>query len=333
MGAIIMPKISQKNLITKVYKNIIAHGLIEEGDTVIVALSGGPDSVCLFDIFLKLRDKLKIDLKACHFNHRMRGEESYRDQKFVENICQKKNVFLVTGQWEGKNAIKNEQKARDARYSFFDSILKSDRGAKVALAHNADDLSETFFMRIIRGSGLSGMRSIPGKRKNFIRPLLPFSRGDIMLYLKEHKIDYVIDSSNLDTKYFRNKIRQILLPKLLEFNPNLSATVAANVEILSFDYEYIRKEAEKKYKLIVEKKTKNKVVLLRESWLKLHPALRLEVLRVALTEISDLDDVSLIHLKSIYNLIEKGEGKKQLPLPHSLHIELKSGKIHLSKTL
>lgn len=328
-----MNKLSQKSLQSRVEKEICQRNLIFAGDIVYIALSGGSDSVCLFNILFNLQNKLGFELKACHFNHKMRGEESFRDQKFVENICQKKNVFLATGQWEGKSTIKSEQKARDARYSFFDSILKSNRGLKVALAHNADDLSETFFMRIIRGSGLSGMRSIPRIRKNFIRPLLPFPRHDILAYLKSHKIKYVIDSSNKDTKYFRNKVRHILMPALLDFNPNLSATVAANIEILSADYEYIRGEAEKKYKLIVLKKGKNNIELSRESWLKLHPALRFEVLRVAIASISDMDDVLLIHLKSINNLIEKGEGKKRLLLPHSLLIELKSGKIHLSKTL
>lgn len=331
MRVFFMNKLSQKSLELRVEKEVKERNLISSGNIVYVALSGGADSVCLFNILFNLQSKLGFGLKACHFNHKMRGEESYRDQKFVENICQKKNILLVTGQWQGKKTIKNEQKAREARYNFFDSILKSDRGAKVALAHNANDLCETFFMRIIRGAGLSGMRSIPHHRKNFIRPLLPFSRQDILSYLEGLKIDYMIDSSNKDTKYFRNKIRHDLLPKLLEFNPNLSATVAANIEILSIDYQYVRMEAEKKYKLIVQKESKNKVELSRESWLKLHPALRFEVLRVALAYISDLDDISLIHLKSIYNLIEKGEGKKGLLLPHSLHIELKSGKIHLLK--
>lgn len=326
-----MNKLSQKSLQLRVEKEVRQRSLICAQDVVYVALSGGPDSVCLFDILFNLQSKLNFKLKACHFNHRMRGEESYRDQKFVEDICQKKKVTLIVGQHEGKNTLKNELEARKARFSFFESIFKIDRGLKVALAHNADDLCETFLMRIIRGSGLSGMRSIPSKRKNFIRPLLPFSRRDILYYLKSHRIKFVIDSSNNDTKYFRNKIRHIILPKLLEFNPNLSSTVAANVEILSTDYEYVRREAEKKYQSLVQRKSNNRVVLFREKWLKLHPALRFEVLRVALSEISDLEDLSLIHLKSTYNLIEKGEGKKRLLLPHSLHIELKNGKIHLSK--
>lgn len=326
-----MKKISQKLLQSKVEKNIRQMGLIAPNDIVYVGLSGGADSVCLFDILFNLQKKIGFTLKACHYNHNLRGEEGLGDQKFVEDLCQKKGVELVVGEWKDQKKIKNELEAREARYGFFESIFTIDRGEKIALAHNANDLCETFFMRIIRGSGLSGMRSIPAFRKKFIRPLLPFSRSDILAYLKSHQIDFKEDLSNINTKYFRNEIRHQLLPQLIKYNPNLLATVATNIEILSNDYDYILSMAEKEYRVVIIQESVCGVILSREKFLKLHTALKYEVLRLALSKLTNLEDISLVHLKNIIKLIEKGEGKKGLLLPHSLQVVLKSGKIHLSK--
>lgn len=327
-----MKKISQKLLQSKVEKNIREMGLIVSNDIVYVGLSGGADSVCLFDILFNLQKKIGFTLKACHYNHNLRGGESLGDQKFVEDLCQKRGVELVVGEWKkNQKKIKNELEAREARYGFFESIFTIDRGEKIALAHNANDLCETFFMRIIRGSGLSGMRSIPAFRKKFIRPLLPFSRFTILAYLKSQKVDFREDLSNINTKYFRNEIRHQLLPQLIKYNPNLLATVATNVEILSNDYDYIRTVAEEKYCASIIVATKNEVVLSREKLVKFHPALQFSVLRLALSKLSNLEDISLVHLKNIIKLIEKGEGKKGLLLPHSLQVALKNGKIHLLK--
>jgi len=325
-----MLKNSQKSLLVQVQKNIEQNKLIMPGDFVYVALSGGADSVCLFDILDKLQTKLNFKLAACHFNHRMRGEESERDQKFVQEICQKRGVELKLGSFSGKNALKSELEARNARYAYFEKILTSKRGVKIALAHNANDLSETFLMRLIRGTGLKGMRSIPLQRKNFFRPLLPCTREQILCYLEEEKLPFMNDSSNKNTAYLRNKIRHNLLPRLLEQNPNFYQTMATNIRILSEDFDYIDSVAKKKYKKLVIL-SKNQVGFKREEWLKLHPALRFEVLRLALAELGVEQDISSLHLGSIYQMIEKGVGKKSLPLPHSLLCSLIRGKIILSK--
>ena len=327
---IFMPKNFQKSLLVKVQKEIEQNKLIAPGDFVYVALSGGADSVCLFDILFKLQDKLNFKLAACHFNHKMRGEESLRDQKFVEEICAKRGIELKVGQWQGKNSLKSELKAREARYAFFEQILGSSRGVKVALAHNANDNLETFLMRLIRGTGLSGLRSIPLQRKNFLRPLLPFSRREILDYLKTHQIGFVEDLSNENLDYFRNKIRLKVIPQLLEYNPNLIATMSDNIEVLSEDFDFLAASAEKKYQKIAHY-TKNRVTILRSDWLKLHPALRYEVLRLACQKLGVSLDISVLHLKNIYQLIEKGVGKKKVPLPHSLLCELINGKIIVSR--
>lgn len=325
-----MQKYSQKSLLVKVQKVIEQNKLIAPADFVYVALSGGADSVCLFNILFKLQDKLNFKLAACHFNHKMRGEDSNRDEKFVQEICRERGVKLVVGSHMGKNALKSELEAREARYAYFEKILASDRGVKIALAHNANDLSETYLMRLIRGTGLKGMCSIPLQRKNFFRPLLPFTRSQIEDYLKEQNIGFVTDKSNQNTKYFRNKIRHNLLPLIVQINPNFMTNLSANIEILSEDFDYIYSMAEKKYKRMITL-SKNKASFDRKEWRLLHPALRFEVLRFALQKLGVEQDISSLHLTNIYQMIEKGVGKKSLPLPHSLLCSIKNGKIILLK--
>jgi tRNA(Ile)-lysidine synthase len=325
-----MPKNSQKSLLIQVQKNIEQNKLIAPGDFVYIALSGGADSKCLFDILFKLQEKLKFKLAACHFNHKMRGEDSNRDQKFVQEICIERGVELKIGRHTGKSALKSELEARKVRYAYFEKILASGGGVKMALAHNANDYAETFLMRLIRGTGLKGMRSIPLQRKKFFRPLLPFTRKQILSYLEAEKLSFVTDSSNQNTKYFRNNIRHNLLPQIVQLNPNFMTNLSANIQILSEDFDYIYSMAEKKYKKLI-KLSSNQLSFDRKEWLLLHPALRFEVLRMAMASLGVEEDISSLHLTNIYSMIEKGIGKKSLPLPHSLLCSLISGKIILSK--
>lgn len=326
-----MKQNSQKSLLIQVQKEIEQNKLIAPGDFVYVALSGGADSVCLFNILFKLQDKLNFKLAACHFNHKMRGEDSDKDEKFVQDICRERGVDLKVGAYSGKSVLKSELEARNARYAYFEKILASDRGVKMALAHNANDYTETFLMRLIRGTGLKGMRSIPLQRKNFIRPLLPFTRDQIISYLEANNLSFVNDKSNQNTKYLRNNIRHNLLPAILMENPKFISNLSANIEILSEDFDYIYSMAEKEYKKMATL-SNSRVSFNRSEWLLLHPALRFEVLRLALLEMGVEQDISSLHLTNIYQMIEKGVGKKNLSLPHSLLCSLVSGKIILLKT-
>jgi tRNA(Ile)-lysidine synthase len=356
-----MPKISQKNLLTKVYKNVITEELIGGGDTVIVALSGGPDSVCLFDVLFKLRDKLKIDIKACHFNHKLRGAESEADAKFVEKLCKDYGVELITDQWKNKPEKKgcntqagalgidpllrtesltigscnkkiSEDEAREARYEFFSKISKSERGVvKIALAHHSNDLAETFLMRIIRGTGLKGLKSIPSRRENFIRPLLKFSRDNIIDYLEVENINYRTDKSNDDVDYFRNKIRHKLLPDLKEINPNIIETLQIASLSIGDDYDYISAEAEKKLVLMVIGSGDNRFVLDYKKWIVLHPSLQRLVLRLSIERLRGGEDINYSHIERARELLIKKVGKKSLPLPHHLQIRLERGRIIILK--
>jgi tRNA(Ile)-lysidine synthase len=330
-----MPKISQKNLIIKVYKNIIAERLIGEGDTVIVALSGGPDSVCLFDILAILRSKLKNNLKACHFNHKLRGAASERDKKFVQKLCQKYGVELIEADWNNKpkNKKASEEEARNARYEFFEKILKTERGeAKIALAHNSNDLAETLVQRLIRGTGLKGLRSIPSQRENFIRPLLKFSRTDILEYLKLKNIKYRTDKSNFNLDFLRNKIRHRILPQLKKINPNVIEALGSTSRAIEDDYDFLESVTEDKLRQIIEKRGNSEIVLNYKKWATLSPSLSRLTLRLSVEYLGGGEDINYSHIENVRTLLYKKEGRKSLPLPHHLQVSLERGKIIVLKT-
>lgn len=356
-----MAKISQKNLLIRVKKTLAEERLVGEGDTVIVAVSGGPDSVCLLDIFARLREKLKINLKAAHFNHKLRGAESERDEKFVRKLCLNYGIELTVDEWKNKpknkgcntqtralgidpllrtesltigscNKKVSEEDARDARYSFFSEILKREgEEAKVALAHNSDDLAETMLQRIIRGTGLKGLKSIPFQREKFIRPLLKFSRQEIMAYLIANNIKSRTDKSNLKPDFLRNKIRLTILPKLRLLNPRVSEALQVAASSIDDDYDYLSAQAERMLASMIESESGKTIIIDAKGWSNLHPALGRLTLRLAIERLGGGEDLNYFHIENIRSLIYKNEGKKSLPLPHHLQVRLERGKIIVSK--
>jgi tRNA(Ile)-lysidine synthase len=323
-----MVKISQRSINFKIKKYIEENALISAGDTVIVALSGGPDSMCLFDVLYALKDSLQINLMACHYNHRLRGEDSYNDEKFVKKICRERGIECLFGLAEKDNQFKNEEKAREARYAFFEKILGDRRGAKMAIAHNSNDLAETFLMRLLRGTGLKGLSGIPPIRGNFIRPLLSVSREEIEQYLNQNKLPFRIDKSNYDAKITRNFLRLKILPLIIKhMNPNLIETLRNSAKVLGDDYDFLHRTAENKYESLVVKESDKKIRLDRDEWILLHPSMQRMVLRVALEKKRNLIDITNKQILEVSKMIKRGEGKKHKILPYSLRIELVSGKI------
>lgn len=323
-------KISQKSLLYKVHKNLKPSGLIKKDDFVILALSGGTDSVCLFDILFKLKDEIDFKLSACHYNHKLRGEASDGDAKFVKKICQERGIECFVGEAPEENLYKNEEEARAARYDFFENFLKQNRGAKVATAHNADDLSETMLLRLIRGTGLSGLCGIPSQTEKFIRPLLPFSRKEIEKYISVNKLEFKEDISNKDEKFARNYVRHQVLPRLLKLNPNLIETLYSESVAIGQDYDLLRETTRENFQKIADFKD-NAVFIDRKKWLLLHPALRQSVVRFGIEKISSLEDITQKQILEVCKIIQNGEGKKFKLLPHSLRLSLRSGKMIIQK--
>lgn len=326
-----MNKFPQKSIISKVYREIIKKSLLKPGDRVMVAVSGGADSICLLNILLDLKDKLGITLLVAHFNHRLRGEESDGDEKFVREFCVERGIECIIGRAEKENKYKSEDEARKARYAFFENLLEGDKADKIALAHNLNDQAETVLLRLIRGSGFRGLKAIPSLRQKFCRPLLSISRSEIENYLKKRHITFQTDSSNADTVFARNFIRHEILPKITRLNPNIVETLGNSAKNIGDDYDYIEESARRHLAAVTTQKSSAGLILDYKSWLDLHSAMKRLTLRIAIAELTDLADISLKQIGEAIEMLERGRGKKMKDLPHSLRIGLDGGKIKVEK--
>lgn len=214
-------------MVNKIKETIARYDMLKKDDVVIVAVSGGADSIALLHALYSLKRELGITVLACHINHNLRGEESMRDEQFVRDFCNR-NEIPVTFYSIDIKADKHEsveERARKMRYECFEKLC-SELNAKLATAHTASDNAETVFINILRGTGTKGLGGIPPMRGNIIRPLIRCTREDVENYCKENKLTFVTDSTNLTDDYTRNKLRHRLIPLLQEFNPSLFEAVS-----------------------------------------------------------------------------------------------------------
>ncbi len=200
--------------------------MIEKGDAVVAALSGGADSVSLLHALTELSGELGITVSACHVNHHLRGEESDADMHFCEKLCADLGVELkvleadVASMQQKHESL--EECARRVRYDFFADVSA---GKKLATAHNSNDCAETVLLNLMRGTGLKGLCGVPPMRGNIIRPLIFCTRDDVEAYCNSRGLSWVTDKTNLSTDYTRNKIRHIILPEMLKINGSLFSTM------------------------------------------------------------------------------------------------------------
>ena len=208
-------------MLDTVGRTLRRYEMLQPGDGVVCAVSGGADSMALLWAMYLLREKLSICLSAAHFNHNLRGAESQRDEAFVRTFCGRYEIPLTVGRAPVEPGPKGlEAAARDARYAFLETLP-----GKLATAHTADDNAETVLMHILRGSGVGGLCSIPAKRGRIVRPLLECTRAEIEDYCAENGVPYIVDSTNTDMTYTRNRVRHQLLPLLREMNPSVTTAL------------------------------------------------------------------------------------------------------------
>lgn len=203
------------------------NNLLGPGDRVLVALSGGPDSVALMDVMIRLEKRLNLKLYAAHLHHGLRGKEAELDQKLAEEVCEEAGVPYFSrkaqvGEYAQTHGLSPEEAGRKLRYAFFEELADTHRLNRVATGHHLDDHIETVLMRIIKGTGLHGLRGIPVIRPPYIRPLRAVTRAEIMEYLSLRKLRYRTDQSNQNRTYLRNRIRHDLLPIIRDqFDPQI----------------------------------------------------------------------------------------------------------------
>ena len=293
------------------------------GEKVLCAVSGGADSMCLLHALWKCG----AAVTAAHYEHGIRGGESLRDCRFVENWCAERSIPCVTehGDVPGyarEKGMGTEEAARRLRYAFLRKTAAELGCGLIATAHNADDNAETVLFNLTRGSGISGLRGIPYRRGNIIRPLLSFSRHEIEAYLSENAVEHVEDSTNAVDDYSRNLIRHRVMPVLRKINPGLSAAAARTSELLARDEDCLDGMAAE----FVAEHYRGGSLPLRELGA-LHPAVSTRVIRRLLG-----GGLSMEHTDAVLKLCGES-GYKQLELPgHRLACEQGRLYIEVSET-
>lgn len=252
----------------KILEIIKRCNLIENGDKIVVGVSGGPDSITLLNVLKNIKEKeiIKFNLVVCHINHMIR-EEAASDEKYVEEYCKKNNIEffakrIKVEEMAEKEKIGTEEAGRKARYEFFNEILNKTNANKIATAHTANDNAETVLMNIIRGSGTLGLKGIEAKNEKLIRPLIECKRSEIEKYCKDENLNPRIDKTNFENIYTRNKVRNMLIPYIENnFNPNIIEAINRLSDLSKQENNFLEKLTKEAYKKILVEQKKNEIIL------------------------------------------------------------------------
>jgi tRNA(Ile)-lysidine synthase len=322
-----MPNIEKKILRT-VERTIDTHRMIHAGDTVLVGVSGGPDSVALVHILLALAPKFSFQVVIAHLNHCLRQDESTRDEAFVVSLADKLDLPLHAERqdvrrYQNKHHLSLEEAARKVRYRFYDSIASKFGYEKIALGHHSDDNAELILMYLLRGSGPLGLSGIPPVRDDkIIRPLIEIKRTEIMDYIAVKGLEYVVDSSNRDSQYLRNKIRNRLIPELkAEYNPKLLDTLNRLASILDAEEEWIENLIQAVFKKVIVFEKQGQIGF-DISELNQQPiAVRRRLIRMAVLNVKgNLRKLAFAHVEAAVKLAQNGPDSGSLDLPDRTRI-------------
>ncbi len=308
-------------LLNEVREYVQKNNMLNDGDRIVVGVSGGADSVCLLKLLCEMKAYYNIELIAVHINHGIRGKEAERDKNFTIGICEEWGVECRVYDYDipklaSMRGTTEEETGRDVRYETFRSLLKEENYNKIAVAHNMGDNCETILFNLCRGSELKGLGGIEAVRNEIIRPLLNTSRDDIEAYLRENGIKYIVDSTNLSNDYGRNKMRNVIIP-YLEENINSKAIehiVDAGMSALeAYEYlEYQTDNAIKKYN-VDEEYGLISAKIMEEPKLIVKRIIR----RVLVCQAGRLKDITAVHIKSVMSLFDM-EVSKSVNLPYNL---------------
>lgn len=308
-----------------VLRTIAAHRLFVAGETVVVAVSGGADSVALLD-FLATGSGLGLQLVVAHVNHGLRGVEADADERFVRGLAERYGLPMATTSADVRalsrqRRISLEEAGREARYAFFEAVAGQYGAARIALAHHRDDQAETVLMRLIRGAGvdgLSGMRPRSGDGR-YVRPLLSITRRAIVGYLRKRGLAWREDASNQDQRFLRNRVRHELLPLLAGYNPAIAERLAATAESLAADGELLERLTAERYAVCRRDCAGEGLVvpLLRQE----PDGIRLRLYRRAIAAVKgDLRRLAHRHLQAIDRLVFAARSNAELVLPDGVRV-------------
>lgn len=327
----------------KVLETIKKYDLIQSGDKLVLGVSGGPDSMCMLNVLLEIKkdesNSLNFEITVAHINHMIR-QEAEDDAKYVEEYCKKNDIEFHKKSIDVKEMANNkkmglEEAGREARYTFFDEVLKKVGANKIAIAHNKNDNAETVLMNLFRGTGISGLKGILPCNGIYIRPIIECERKDIEEYCEKNNLNPRIDKTNFDTLYTRNKIRNVVIPYLKkEINPNIVEGINRLSELIYEEEEYFNKIIPQLYNkmLIKEDINENVIVLNQKEWNKQEKVIKSKIILYTISRlINTTKGIEKIHIEDIISLCEKNIGNKFLTPNKHLKIMLKKGQIYFLK--
>ena len=318
----------------KVIKTIKKYNLIQNGDKIVLGVSGGPDSISMLDILNSIKDEMGFEIYVVHVNHLIRTE-AIDDEKYVEEYCKKNNIEFFAKRIDvlkiaDTQKIGTEEAGRKARYEFFKEIYSKVGANKIAIAHNKNDKAETIIMHLLRGSGLSGLKGIEPIRNNkYIRPLIECERSEIEKYCEENNLNPRIDKTNFENEYTRNKIRNIVIPYIKkEFNPNIIETLDRLSEVATDESNYIDRQVQNTYNKLLLEKTGKQIIL---KWKEFNSQEKIIKSRLILYTVKELmgstEGIEKIHIESIIKLCDNNIGNKYLTPNKKIKILVNDKKI------
>jgi tRNA(Ile)-lysidine synthase len=309
-------------IISRVKRLIHSHQMIVPGEQIGIGVSGGIDSVVLLDILANIRETLHISMMILHLNHGIRGKEADRDQHFVQDLSKNYALPCFTRKVDiphylDATSLSLQEGAREMRYRFFEDMMETHKIDKVALGQTADDQAETVLMRFIKGGGARGLKGIPYVREEkYVRPLLDIWREEIRVYAQQRGLPFVEDSSNLNMKYLRNRIRHELIPYLKDYNPRIKQRLVQLSQLLGEDDLYLEWLTETLTKKITQ--LDNEVAIPISLFIASPLPLQARVLQTSFARISSGSVLAYPHIRGIMRMVREGMGTKKVSLPGGL---------------
>lgn len=334
--------IYKEKILETIVKDFFDTGIIKDKDILLVALSGGMDSMCLMDAFYKLQSEVDYELIAIHVNHGIRGKEADRDFKFVKEYCKSMDIKLIEEKVDAvkfakKKNLTIEEAARILRYDAFEKNWKKiskknlKRNVYILVAHHEKDQAETVIHNMLRGTGIKGLAGMKMQNGNILRPLLNITKTEIEKYIDTYDVPYVYDSTNDDTKYTRNFIRKEILDRFDEINSAATTHIAEFSRQAREINDYLESESKKAYKKVIVDEGNDYIVLSLSKFRLKDNIIKVGIIREVFNSlISTIKDITKINIDDIIELSRKEKGG-HLDLPYNLTVDKKQNEIVFTK--
>lgn len=331
-------------ILVAVRRAIAKHELIERDSTVVVGVSGGADSVCLLHALKTLAPEYHLQLHVAHLDHQLRGEAARADADFVRDLAQRWGLphsieSRDVAAFARHHKLSLEEAARQVRYAFLLDVAQSVGSETIAVAHHADDQTESVLMHFLRGSGLAGLRGMLPKTKlleigswkleaaakdvELIRPLLAVPRADIEAYCAQHALPFKTDATNTDTTYFRNRLRHELLPLLETYNPNIRSVLRRTADVVQADYELLEAHRNFAWDMTLLAETDTAITFSLSAWREQPIGTQRALLRRAIHQLrASLRDINFVHVEDAIEVLARATTGDQVTLPQNLILEV-----------